>query len=181
MDQLSPTARYSAVSKALHWVIALLAFTQLAMGKLFEVEADEGDGLFGWHTALGLLVLALMIVRLGWRLTHAVPGLPPGTPGWQQVAARGTHIAFYALLIALPLSGWLLTSVEGDPVSFFGWFGVPPLPVPGGEASEDLIEETHEVLGNVLLVLAGIHVLAGLKHHYIDRDDVLRRMMPGSG
>ncbi len=71
--------------------------------------------------------------------------------------------------------------MEGDPVSFFGGFGVPPLPVPGGEASEDLIEETHEVLGNVLLVLAGIHVLAGLKHHYIDRDDILRRMMPGSG
>ncbi|MDH5254954.1 MAG: cytochrome b [Gammaproteobacteria bacterium] len=181
MNQLSPARRYSGVSKALHWVIALLAFSQLAMGKFFEVEADEAEGLFGWHTALGLLVLALMLVRLGWRLTHAVPRLPEDTPGWQQVAARTMHIAFYTLLIALPLSGWLLTSVEGDPVTFFGWFGVPPLPVPGGEASEDLIEETHEVLGNVLLVLAGIHVLAGLKHHYIDRDDVLRRMMPGSG
>jgi cytochrome b561 len=181
MDQLSPTERYGAVSKTLHWLIALLAFSQLAMGKFFEVEADEAEGLFGWHTALGLLVLALMIVRLGWRLTHTVPGLPRNTPGWQQIAARATHIAFYALLVALPLSGWLLTSVEGDAVSFFGWFSVPPLPVPGGEASEDLIEETHEVLGNVLLVLAGIHVLAGLKHHYIDRDDVLRRMMPGSG
>jgi cytochrome b561 len=90
-------------------------------------------------------------------------------------------MAFYALLIALPLSGWLMTSVEGDPVTFFGWFGVPSLPVPGGEASEDLLEETHEVLGNVLLVLAGIHVLAGLKHHFIDRDDVLRRMLPGAG
>lgn len=181
MNELSAADRYSGVSKTLHWVIALLAFSQLAMGKFFEVEADEGEGLFGWHTALGLLVLVLMIVRLGWRLTHNVPGLPRNTPGWQQVAARATHIAFYALLIALPLSGWLLTSVEGDPVSFFGWFGVPALPVPGGEASEDLIEEAHEVLGNVLLVLAGIHVLAGLKHHYIDRDDVLRRMMPGSG
>jgi cytochrome b561 len=181
MDQLPPAERYSGVSKTLHWVIALLAFSQLAMGKLFEVEADEADGLFGWHTAFGLLVLALMLVRLGWRLTHTVPGLPRNTPGWQQVAAKATHIAFYALLVILPLSGWLLTSVEGDPVSFFGWFGVPSLPVPGGEASEDLIEEAHELFGNVLLVLAGIHVLAGLKHHYIDRDDVLRRMMPGSG
>ena len=181
MNYLSPPERYSGISKTLHWLIALLAFAQLAMGKFFEVEADEADGFFGWHTALGLLVLALMLVRLGWRLTHTVPGLPRNTPGWQQIVARAMHIAFYALLIALPLSGWMMTSVEGDADSFFGWFGVPPLPVPGGEASEDLIEETHEVLGNVLLVLAGIHVLAGLKHHYIDRDDVLRRMMPGSG
>jgi cytochrome b561 len=169
------------VSKALHWLIAVLAFSQLAMGKFFEVEADEDNGLFGWHTALGLLVLVLMVVRLGWRLSHDVPRLPARTPAWQQATARAMHLAFYALLIALPLSGWLMTSVEGDPVSFFGWFTVPPLPVPGGEASEDLIEETHEVLGNLLLILAGIHVLAGLKHHFVDRDDVLRRMLPGSG
>lgn len=180
MNRLMTESEYSGVSKTLHWLIALLAFAMLAMGKLFEVEADEPDSLFGWHTALGLLVLVLMIVRLGWRLTHSVPSLPRNTPGWQQIAAKGTHVAFYALLIALPLSGWLMTSVEGDAVSFFGWFDVPALPVPGGESSEDLLEEAHELFGNVLLVLAGIHVLAGLKHHYIDRDNVLRRMMPGS-
>ncbi len=181
MNQLSTAVRYNGVSKTLHWVIALLAFSQLAMGKFFEVEADESGSLFGWHTALGLLVLALMVVRLGWRITHTVPALPRNTPGWQQVAAKATHMAFYVLLIALPITGWLLASVEGDPVSFFGWFTVPALPLPGGEASEDLIEEAHKLLGNVLLVLAGIHVLAGLKHYYIDRDDVLRRMMPGTG
>jgi cytochrome b561 len=181
MNQLSTAVRYNGLSKTLHWVIALLAFSQLAMGKFFEVEADESGSLFDWHTAFGLSVLALMVVRLGWRVTHTVPAQPRNTPGWQQVAARATHIAFYGLLIALPITGWLMTSVEGDAVSFFGWFTVPSLPVPGGEASEDFLEETHELLGNVLLVLAGIHVLAGLKHHYIDRDDVLRRMMPGSG
>ena len=91
MNQITPTGRYSGVSKTLHWLIALLAFAMLTMGKLFEVEADEPDSLFGWHTALGLLVLALMMVRLGWRLTHTVPGLPRNTPGWQQVAAKATH------------------------------------------------------------------------------------------
>ncbi len=181
MHQLSTGIRYTGVSKTLHWLIALLAFSQLAMGKFFEVEADESGSLFDWHTPFGLSVLALMVVRLGWRLTHTVPALPGNTPGWQQVAARVTHIAFYVLLIALPITGWLLTSVDGDAVSFFGWFTVPSLPVPAGEASEDFLEETHELLGNVLLVLAGIHVLAGLKHHYMDRDDVLRRMMPGTG
>lgn len=181
MNQLATAVRYNGISKTLHWLIALLAFSQLAMGKFFEVEADESGSLFDWHTAFGLSVLALMVVRLAWRVTHTVPALPRNTPGWQQIAARATHIAFYVLLIALPITGWLVTSVEGDAVSFFGWFTVPSLPVPGGEASEDFLEETHELLGNVLLVLAGIHVLAGLKHYYIDRDDVLRRMMPGTG
>jgi len=94
VNQLSPAGRYSGVSKTLHWLIALLAFSQLAMGKFFEVDADEADGLFGWHTAFGLLVLALMVVRLGWRLTHTVPESPRSTPGWQRIAARATHIAF---------------------------------------------------------------------------------------
>jgi cytochrome b561 len=177
MNQVAPE-RYTAVSQALHWLIALLAFALLAMGKLGEVEADEPGSLFGWHTALGLTVLVLMIIRLGWRLTHSVPSLPATRPPWQARIARGLHHGFYALLIALPLSGWLLTSVEGDAVSWFGIFPVPSLPVPGGEAAEDAIEEAHELLGNLLLVLAGLHVLAALKHHFMDRDDVLRRMLP---
>lgn len=179
MNQTRPIAEYGSVSKTLHWLIALLAFSQLAMGKFFEVEPDESGSLFTWHASFGLMVLALMLVRLVWRLTHAVPELPPTTPVWQQRVARSIHWAFYAVLISLPLSGWMLTSAEGEAVTFLGWVPVPALPVPGGEASEDLIEEVHELLGNVLLVLAGIHVLAGLKHHFIDRDDVLRRMLPG--
>jgi cytochrome b561 len=170
------TDSYSSVAKTLHWLIALLAFTLLVIGKVFEVDADEDNGLFGIHTALGLAVLALMVARVAWRLTHAVPAQPRG---WQGTAARATHFSFYVLLVALPLTGWALTSVEGDAVSFFGLFPVPALPLGGGEAAEDFLEETHEILGNVLLALSGLHVLAGLKHHYFDRDDVLRRMLPG--
>jgi len=179
MKQFFPNEAYSSVSKTLHWLIALLAFSQLAMGKFFEVEADEDGSLFVWHTTFGLLVLALMLVRLAWRLTHTPPALPVTTPVWQQKTARAMHLSFYALLIVLPLSGWLLVSAEGDTVSLFNWIAVPALPVPGGESSEDLIEEVHEILGNVLLALAALHVLAGLKHHFIDRDNVLRRMLPG--
>ena len=169
---------YTGVAKTLHWLIAVLAFALLAIGKLFDVDAEEG-GLFGIHTALGLAVLALMVARVAWRLTHAVPATPPGTPGWQRTVATMVHRAFYVLLVALPLSGWALTSVEGDAVSFFGLFPVPGLPVGGGEVAEDFLEETHEILGNVLMGLAWLHVLAGLKHHFFDRDDVLRRMLPG--
>lgn len=179
MNDAATADRYDGISLALHWLIALLAFAQLTMGKFFEVEAEEsGEGLFDWHTALGLLVLTLILVRMAWRLTHPVPPPPPATPAWQHTVARVTHVAFYALLIALPLSGWALTSAEGDAVTFFGWFPVPSLPAAGGEAAEDFLKETHELLGNGLLVLAGLHVLAGLKHHFIDRDNVLRRMLP---
>lgn len=167
--------RYTTVSKSLHWLIALLVFALLAMGKLGEVDDEP---LFAWHTGVGLLVLVLMVARLGWRLTHAVPPLPATTPGWQQAAARGLHWAFYGLLLLLPLTGWAITSIEGDAVSLLG-LPMPALPVPGGEAAEDIVEETHEILGNVLLVLALVHVAAGLKHHFVDRDDVLRRMLPG--
>jgi cytochrome b561 len=89
------------------------------------------------------------------------------------------HGAFYVLLIVLPLSGWLLASAGGDAVSFLGWFDVPALPVPGGKESKEFIVEAHELLGDAVLVLAGLHALAGLKHHFIDRDDVMRRMLPG--
>lgn len=178
MPQANEVTSYTAVSKTLHWLIALLAFSQLAMGKLLEVDDAP---FFAWHTSLGLSVLALMIARLAWRLTHGVPPPPAATPRWQSMAAAAMHVAFYVLLIMLPVSGWLLASAEGDAVTFLGWFDVPALPVPGGEDSEDLIEEVHEILGNVLLALAALHVMAGLKHHYVDHDNVLRRMMPGSG
>ncbi len=179
MGNVIQTARYDAVSRSLHWWIATMAFAQLAMGKFFEVEPGEEGSLFGWHSALGLLVLILMVARVGWRLSHAAPPPPASMPRWQQKVAASMHGLLYVLLIVLPLSGWLLASVEGDAISFLGWFDLPALPVPGGEQSEDFIEETHEVLGNVLLVLAGLHVLGGLKHHFVDRDDVLRRMLPG--
>ncbi len=179
MNAPGASERYSGVSQALHWSIALLVFAQLAMGKFFEVEAEEsGESLFDLHTAFGLLVLGLMLVRLGWRLTHTVPPLPAATPAGLRLMTKAVHLAFYGLLIALPLSGWALTSVEGDPVTFFGWFAVPALPVSGGEAAEDFIEEAHELMGNVLLALAALHVLAALKHHFFDKDNVLRQMLP---
>jgi cytochrome b561 len=179
MTEPAEQVAYSAISKTLHWLIALLAFSQLAMGKLADIDAKESPGLFGWHTSLGLLVLALMLVRIGWRLTHDVPALPPTTPAWQRKVARTIHFGFYALLIALPFSGWLLTSAAGDAVTLFGVLPLPRLMAPAGDASESILQSGHELLGNLLLALAGVHVLAGLKHHYMDRDNVLRRMLPG--
>jgi cytochrome b561 len=154
---------YGGVSKFLHWLIAGLVFTQLAIGKFFEIDpARPDEGLFNLHMWLGLTVLGLMVVRLMWRLGYTLPPLPQGTPEWQRIAARTTQGTFYLLLFALPVSGWLLYLPRGL-----------------DQAGKDLDRAVHEVLGNVLLVLAAIHVLAGLTHHFIKRDEVLRRMLPG--
>lgn len=178
----TPSAlRYDAVAKGLHWTIALLVFVLLAMGKLSDVDAEDAPGIFAWHTGLGLVVLGLMAARVAWRLGHAVPPQPAGTPPWQARVAVATHHAFYLLLFALPLTGWMLTSVEGDAVTLFGIVDVPAWPLPRGEEAEDFLEETHEILGNIVMLLAGLHVLGGLKHHFVDRDDVLRRMLPFTG
>jgi cytochrome b561 len=180
MSRLLPSERYSAAGRSLHWLVALLVFALLAMGKFFEVEPDEEGSLFAWHSALGLLVLALMVVRLFWRTTHEVPALPASTPAVMITITKLVHAAFYLLLFILPLTGWLLASMEGETISFPGLFEVPGLPTAGlGDESEDFIEEVHELAGNVLLVLAGVHVLAALKHQFIDRDNVLRSMLPG--
>lgn len=179
MTPQADSVGYSSVSKLLHWVIALLAFSQLAMGKLFDLDPKESPGLFGWHTTLGLLVLVLMAVRIAWRLTHDLPSLPIAVPAWQRKIAKVNHLTFYALLIVLPFSGWLLASASGDSVTLFGLFPIPALLRPSGEATEAVLGEVHELLGNALLILAGVHVLAGLKHHFVDHDNVLRRMLPG--
>jgi cytochrome b561 len=159
----APIDRYGGVSKFLHWLVAGLVFLQLAIGKFFKIDPARPDETqFNLHMWVGLTVLGLMVVRLIWRLGYTAPLLPKGTPAWQRIAARSTQGTFYLLLLALPVSGWLLT-----------------LPRALDVVGKDLDREVHEVLGNVLLVLAAFHVLAGLKHHFIDRDDVLRRMLPG--
>jgi cytochrome b561 len=152
---------YGTVSKLLHWLVAVLVFTQLAIGKFFDIDpARPQETLFNLHMTVGLTVLGLMVVRLTWKLGDTVPPLPQSTPRWQRIAARSIQGSFYVLLFALPISGWLLS-----------------LPKALDQHGKDVVKEVHEVLGNVLLVLAAIHILGGLKHHFIDRDDVLRRML----
>jgi cytochrome b561 len=129
----------------------------------------------GLHISLGLAIFGLAAIRLVWRLVDARPPLPTTMKGYEVVAARVVHAAFYALLFALPLSGWVLSSLEGQAVTFFGLFNAPALDI---GANEDLVEEVHEVLFNVMVGLALVHAAAALKHRFIDRDGVLGSMMP---
>ena len=207
MQISNDSSRYGSVSQWLHWTTVALVVVLLVMGNAFEIETDEpGSALFFWHSSLGVLVFILAAARIGWLLFSRPPALPRSTSRLFRVLARSTHIALYALLFALPVSGWLAASSEGASVPFFGiatvpaWRGTAQAPSSpaaaarepkpsvaarstqeaGGEEGESGFKELHEVLGNVLLVLASLHMLAALKHHFVNHDDVLRRMLPRS-
>ena len=165
--------RYGIIGQALHWVIVagLIA-------SYFLAEAGEDDGVggpMGLHRSVGITILALAILRLYWRLMDRRPPWPASMPVHERAIARATHLIFYVLLFAVPITGWMISSVEGDPVLLFGALELPPIPA---GADEDTLEDLHEALFNVLLGFAGLHVVGALKHHFWNRDDVLRSMLP---
>jgi cytochrome b561 len=179
--------RYGAVAMVFHWLIAVAIITLLVVGK-YMVDLPNSDpnkfALYQLHKSSGLTVLALSIGRILWRLINVVPPPPVGMPVWQRWAASASHLAFYVLIIAIPLSGWsgVSTSPLGIPTIWFGLFEVPSLPgLVGGDAQKDLHEQfvsAHELLGNSMILLLILHVGAALKHHFWDRDTVLTRMLP---
>jgi cytochrome b561 len=180
MELRSTVARYGFVARSLHWIIVLGIVAQYFLAEAEESErAAVGMGPMDWHISIGIVLLALAAVRVVWRMTDRTPAWPLHMPRYEQVLATIMHVALYALLFAIPISGWLLASVEGESLSMFGMFDLPALGPPGSEQREHLIEAVHETLFNVMFILAIVHVLAALKHHFVDRDSVLRRMLPG--
>lgn len=179
--------RYGTVAMTLHWLIAVAIIGLLIVGKYMHGLPDSDVNkfaLYQLHKSTGLTVLALSIARVLWRFVNAVPALPAGMPAWQRWLAHGTHYAFYVLIIAIPLSGWAVASASplGIPTIWFGLFEMPHLPGLQGlsdqEETEEFFEEVHELLGNSMILLLILHVGAALKHHFWDRDTVLRRMLP---
>ena len=190
MPWLNTDGRWGAVAKTLHWVIALLVLSQFVLAQLAEnagalkrtnpAAVIEQLTLLARHKSLGITIFGLASIRLLWRLASKVPADPSGMPRWQRVAARGSHTLFYVLLFALPLTGWMLSSASNYPVSWFGLVQLPDLVAPNRDLHERL-EEVHEVLAWTLASVAFVHIAAALKHHFFDRDDVLRRMLPWGG
>lgn len=175
-------ASYGFAARSLHWIIVLGIVVQYFLAEAEESEraASAAMSPMDWHMSLGVTLLALAVVRVVWRLFDRTPAWPAQMRGYERLLAAAVHVAFYTLLFVIPISGWLLANVEGEAVSLFGWFELPNLGAPGSEQREHLVEEVHEVLFNLLLVLALVHVAAALKHHFVDRDNVLRRMLPGA-
>lgn len=167
---------YGTVAKSLHWIIAIIMIGMLCLG-LYMTRLPlslEQVKLIGWHKEIGVIVLALAFIRIAWRLLNVTPLL--SLPWLEKFAARAIHWAFYGFMFALPITGWLMSSAAGFPVSFFGLFTLPDLIAPN-ETLRHLLAETHKWLAYGLIATICLHVAAALKHHFIDKDDILRRML----
>lgn len=174
-----PRNRYSTVSLILHWLIAVLILAQVLL--ITAHEATEGPlarEFVQIHKASGMLILILTLVRIGWRIANPALPLPDTMKRWEKVAARATHILFYVFLIAMPLTGWAAVSARGAELSWFGLFDWPLLPIGGGREAYRSIIDIHGIVVKGLYVLIALHVVGALKHQFIDRDNVLHRMIP---
>lgn len=169
------TVRYNAVARILHWVIALLLIANLALGLAHE-SLPESWNVMPLHKSLGLSVLILSVIRIGWRFTWTAAPYPALMPQWQAITAKITHLGLYFLMLALPLSGWVFSSAGKYPIALFGipW---PKLPVTKDMAITGITHEGHEVMGFIAIALIVLHVFAALYHHHVVKDDVLKRML----
>ncbi|MFT4076195.1 MAG: YceI family protein [Asticcacaulis sp.] len=177
MTDLTPTS-YNRYSRYIHWLMAFLILTMVFLGWRFD---DKDTMLFNranLHKSIGILIILLTLVRIGLRLAYKAPPEPP-MPKWQALAAKALHLGFYVVMIALPLSGWLMVSTSAREIPFFGipW---PHLPVPQTHEMHESFETVHGLLAKLIFyVMIPLHVLAALKHQFIDKDEVIEHMVPG--
>ena len=173
--------RYTHTAIALHWLIALLIVGAFTLGLVMtDIPGITPAKLryYNWHKWAGVTVLLLAALRLLWRLGHRPPPLSPATPAWQRRASGGVHHLLYVLMFAVPLTGYFLTLAAGGRVVYFGLFKLPVLIAPNKPLAE-VLAPTHEWLNWLMAAIVALHVLAALKHAFIDRDDTMRRMLPG--
>lgn len=181
--------RYGVVAIVLHWLTAAAVIGLYAAGQIMtDMKPSLAQfELYQWHKSLGITVLVLTVLRLVWRLVNPVPALPPGMPAWQRRAARASHWAFYALLLATPLAGWAMVSASSlnIPTLLYGLVELPHIPQIAGaadkQALEALFKTAHALLANAMAALFLVHAGAAVYHHFRLRDAVLLRMLPVSG
>ncbi|HKR35896.1 MAG TPA: cytochrome b [Steroidobacteraceae bacterium] len=172
--------RYGAVAQLFHWAIVALVITQFVLARRAEGLSPVAKiGVLATHKSVGITILGLALLRLTWRLLNPVPPLPAGTPRWQDRAAHVSHFLLYALLFITPVLGWLMSSARNFSVSWFGLVQLPDFIAPN-RATYETLHEAHEIMAYSLASIAIVHAAAALKHHFFDRNDVLRRMLPVS-
>jgi len=171
--------RYTHTAVALHWLIVLAIVAAATVGLYMAglSFSPQKLKLYSWHKWIGVTIFLLAIARVLWRLTHPAPGLPPAMPRWQQTAALATHVALYVLVLIIPLSGWLMSSALGVKTVYLGLIPLPDLLAKNKELGEAL-KGVHVALNWTLAAVVLVHVGAALKHHFVERDDVLHRMLP---
>jgi cytochrome b561 len=182
-SSVNASSRYPLLSMALHWLLAFMLIGLFGMGVYMAdlPMSPQRLKLYNWHKWAGITVLALSLLRLLWRLAFRPPALPErvlsNMPGWQRLAHHGTHVLMYVLFFAVPLAGWAYSSASGFQVM---WFGQIPLPdfVPVSKPLAEGLKVAHRVLAMSLAALILAHIAAALKHHWIDRDGLMARMLP---
>ena len=177
---LSTNKKFSGLAMTLHWLVAIAVIVTWRISEAAEGAAtrEARSEIMGNHFALGVVIFALVAVRLIWRWISPPPAPSAGHAGWERIGAKAAHYAMYTLLLVMPLAGWFAMSSFGSPISVWGLFDVPKLPVPVNEALGEQILEVHGAAGITLLVIIAVHVLATLKHTFIDKDGTIFRMLP---
>ncbi|HEX5207892.1 MAG TPA: YceI family protein [Steroidobacteraceae bacterium] len=173
--------RWGTVSQLLHWLIVVLIAAQAALG-LTGIMLPLGVGklaVLATHKSMGVTILGLAALRLLWRWMNPTPPLPSNLKPYERILAHFTHKGLYVLLFAMPLTGWMMTSARGFPASWFNVFQLPDF-VPKSESLYDAMVVTHATLASCLAVIVALHIAGALKHHFVLKDDTLRRMLPFS-
>jgi len=179
MDWRNRQDRYGLVHVLLHWLTAVAVIGLFALG-IWMVDLAYYDSFYNRapmiHKSVGMLLIGLVLFRIVWRLVNGVPGAEPGIPWWEARLAHFAHLLIYALLIAILISGYLIPTARGAPISVFGWFQIPALPALV-DNQETIAGWWHRILAWGLMGLVAIHATAALKHHFFNRDNTLRRML----
>ena len=172
--------KYSKTAIVLHWAIAILIMANVVLVNMAEDMPRAAKAVYmNPHKAIGVSILLLSLYRLFWRVGHKPPPMPDAITGWQAKLGKAVHAIFYFLIIAVPLSGWVMSSVhpQAPPVSFFGLFDIT-LPFGKSEAVAGIGHEAHEILTKPLVILIFLHVIGALKHQFADRVPFIQRMWP---
>lgn len=180
MQLRNTTVRWGSVARFLHWLIVAFILTQVILAAAAsELHGMAKLAMLARHKSVGITILMLAILRLAWRLVNPTPPLPATLKPYERFLARFTHAALYVLIVAMPITGWVMSSARGFPVSWFGLFQLPDL-VPKNRPLYEAMLQTHAILALILGAVASLHLLAALKHHFVLKDTVLRRMLPFS-
>lgn len=179
MPAKNTSNRYGWVSVGIHWLMAMLVIGMFALGiwmrqlSYYDPWYQDGPAI---HKSIGVLLFILLLARIGWRSINIRPNDDPILKKWERTTAHLTHFAMYGLMLMLMTAGYLISTADGRQIEVFNLFSVPAT-VQGIENQEDIAGEIHEILAWTLILLAGVHALAALKHHFINRDSTLLKML----
>jgi cytochrome b561 len=178
-DTLTPPA-YTITARVLHWITAFLILSMIPLGVVIANEwgGAAQNSLYDLHRSIGAAVIPLVILRLIYRWAHSPLPLPDDIPAIQRLAAHGTHVGLYVLLVVQPFTGWIASSAYRSPLIVFGWFELPPI-WPEDRAFSEQLFSVHSLIGIAIACLAAAHIGAALYHHFVRKDRILMRMISG--